>query len=132
MQAVKSSPQKCPRNINQGIENPRPNMLFKTTYSCCYLSVSLQSNQNCKVITIRAAVNIKFPGTEFRRGPLQLHRIQECRARTTATRSRRQNAHVPFWKLAGEVYLSRRSAFCKAQIWSKTSTQSKLHTSANN
>lgn len=37
-----------------------------------------------------AAVNIRFPGTEFRRGPLQLHSIQECRAWTTVTWSWRQ------------------------------------------
>lgn len=45
-----------------------------------------------------AAVNIRFPGTELRRGPTQLHSIQECRAWTTGTRSWRHYAPIPFWK----------------------------------
>lgn len=78
------------------------------------------------------AVNIKFPGTEFRRGPSQLHSIQECGAWTTATWSRRQNAHIPFWTLSshhmteevygwreknktGKVYLSKRAVSARSK-----------------
>lgn len=76
-------------------------MLFKTIYTAAAI-FQFQYNLMRTVRWLRsgAAANIKFPGTEFRRGPLQLHSIQECRAWTTATWSWRQNAHIPFWTLS--------------------------------
>lgn len=82
-------------NIEQ-TTNPRGSRL-KTIYTAAAIfQFQYKLMKTARWLWSGAAVNIRFPGTEFRRGPppLQLHSILECRAWSREALSWSQDAHM--------------------------------------
>lgn len=72
-------------------------ILFQITYNAAAI-VQFQYNlmRTARWLRSGAAVNIKFPGTGFRRGPSQLQSIQECRAWTATWSWGQHFAHTTY------------------------------------